>query len=59
MNWDREIEVEGKKGDKVTLTLGELHSLLLADLQRGDLEEFTAELLAWLGHREVLEEPWE
>jgi hypothetical protein len=58
MNWDQEIEVEGKKGDKVTLTIGEVHSVLLADLQMDDLEEFTGELLAWLHHREVLEEPW-
>ena len=41
MNWDQEIQIEGKEGDKVTLTLGELHSLLLADLQRDDLEEFS------------------
>ncbi len=54
-----EIEVEGKKGDKVTLAIGELHRLLLANLKRDDLEEFTGELLACLGHREVLEEPWE
>jgi hypothetical protein len=59
MNWDQEIQVEGKKGDKVTLAIGVLHSLLLADLQRDDLEEFTGELLNWLHHREVLQEPWE
>ena len=46
MNWDQEIQVEGKKGDKVILTIGELHILLLADLQRDHLEEFTGELLA-------------
>jgi hypothetical protein len=38
MNWDREIQVEGKKGDKATLTIGEFQSLLLADLQMDDLE---------------------
>ena len=59
MNWDQEIQIEGKEGDKVTLTIGELQNLLLADLQMDDLEEFTGELLAWLHRREVLEEPWE
>ena len=34
MNWDQEIQIEGKEGDKVTLTIGELHSLLL-DLAYG------------------------
>ncbi len=59
MNWDQEIEVEGKEGSKVTLTVGELHSLLLADLRRDDLEEFMEELLVWLGHQQVVEESWE
>ncbi len=59
MNWDQEIEMEGKEVGKVTLTVGKPHNLLLAGIRRDDLEEFTEELLAWLGHREVMEEPWE
>jgi hypothetical protein len=59
MDWDMEIQVEGKKGSQVIVTIEELHSLLLADLQRDNLEEFTGELLAWLQHWEVLQEPWE
>ena len=59
MNWDQEIEVEGKEGSKVTLTAGDLHSLVLADFQRDDLEEFVEEFLVWVDHREVREEPWE
>jgi hypothetical protein len=48
MNCDREIEAEGKEGEKVILTVGELHSLLLADLSQGDLGELAGELLSWL-----------
>ena len=33
MNRDQEIQFEGKEGHNITLAMGELHSLLLADFQ--------------------------
>jgi hypothetical protein len=43
MNWDREIEVEG-----VQVRLGELHSILLANLTKDELEEFAAEMIKFV-----------
>ncbi|MCJ7645704.1 hypothetical protein MUO65_02185 [bacterium] len=44
MNWDNGIEVSGD-GGKVLVTLGELHSILLENLTRDDLEEFAGEMI--------------
>ncbi len=45
MNWDLEIEVEGKEGVKATLTVADIHNALFNSLTRDDVEEFAGELI--------------
>lgn len=47
MNWDNGVEVSGD-GGKVLVTLGELHSLLMWELSKDELEEFAGELIKWV-----------
>jgi len=48
MNWDREIEVEGKEGEKAAVTIGDIQSILMADLTKDEVEEFAGELIKWV-----------
>lgn len=45
MNWDREIEVEGRGGIKATVTVADIESALLAYLTRKEQEEFLEDLM--------------
>jgi len=47
MNWDKEIEVEGKEGGKAVATLGDIQNSLMEELTREKAEEFAAELIKW------------
>jgi hypothetical protein len=48
MNWDQEIEIEIEKGVSTSLTIGEIESILMAELAKDDLEEFAGELIKWV-----------
>jgi len=48
MNWDRGIEVEGKEGKKTEVTIRDIHSLLMADLTKEELEEFAGDLIKFV-----------
>ena len=47
MNWDKEIEFEGKQGEKAVATLGEIQGMLMEELTREEAEEFAGELIKW------------
>ena len=41
MDWDKEIEIDGT----VAVSVGELHSILLENLTRDEMEEFAGEMI--------------
>ena len=45
MNWDQEIEIEGKGGQKAVVTVADIESALLAYLTRREQEEFLEDLM--------------
>jgi hypothetical protein len=45
MNWDKEMEIEVGKGEVVSVTVGEIHSILMAELTMDELEDFATELM--------------
>lgn len=45
MNWDQEIEIDGKGGSKVLVTVADIESALLACLKRSKQEEFLEDLM--------------
>jgi hypothetical protein len=47
MNWDAEVDIEGEGRVKLSVTLAEIHSLLLCSLTKGELEEFGGELIKY------------
>ena len=48
MNWDREIEVEGNKGVRAELTVGDLQSVLMSEITKDEMEEFVQELVKFV-----------
>ena len=48
MNWDAEINIEGERGVKLSVTLAEIQSILLYSLTKDELEEFARELIRWV-----------
>ncbi len=47
MDWEKEIEVEGCKR-KISLSIGEIQSVLMAELTKDELDGFAGELIQWL-----------
>jgi hypothetical protein len=45
MNWEQEIEVEGKGGSKALVKVVDIQSALLTFLTRRDQEEFLEDLM--------------
>lgn len=47
MNWEKEVEVEGK-GGKVVLKLADIQDTLAEGLTKDELEEFAGEMKKWV-----------
>lgn len=45
MDWEKEIEIEGKRGIKAVVTVADIESALLTYLTRSEQEEFLEDLL--------------
>lgn len=45
MNWDQEIEIGGKGGLKVLVTVAEIQDLLMSNLTRNEMDEFGGDLI--------------